>query len=193
MLATSMRSKLFLLLMIALALTVAACGNSEVEILEDENETGLQPATEDVEEPEVAEPVTSDLWAPPVGALPQLAERLPRAGEVPYPLIPGAQATGYQEPKQMEGHGDTLAYIFLLSSESMESVYDFYKEHLGHLDGWQGKVGPSSYDLWQGDDEDYIDAYGYLIPAVLIMAPWGSDLDFMPDAQSNIILVYEPN
>jgi len=193
MLVTIIRRALFLLLIIALALVFAACGNGESEISDYEDGTDLQPVTEDVTEMEVAEPVTSDLWVPPVGALPQLAETLPRAGEVPYPLFPGAQATGYAEPQQMEGHGDTLAYIFLLSSEPMESVYDFYKGHLGHLDGWQGKVGSNSYDLWQGDDEDYIHAYGYLIPAVLIMAPWGSDLDLMPDAQSHIIVVYEPN
>lgn len=135
----------------------------------------------------------SGLWAPPLeSAGPRLAERLPGAGEVPYPLLPGAKAFSCEEPKQIEGFGDTLAYVFLVSKEPAESVYAFYNGHLGHLDGWRSKVTPNSYDFWQGDEDNYIDAYGYLIPAVLIMEATDLALSLEPDAKSMIIVVYDP-
>ena len=138
----------------------------------------------------------SGLWAPPVEALPQLLEVLPKAGEVPYPLYPGARSFSYQKPQEAgaaEGSWANIAYIFLLSSDPMDAVYTFYQGHLGHLDGWQTREDADSFVLWQGSEGDYMDAWGYLIPAVIITAPWGSGLGFMPDAQSQIIVVFEMN
>jgi len=135
---------------------------------------------------------TSGLWIPPVEAYGDPG-RLPKAGEVPYPPYPGALVFSYQEPSDGQGSWDIIAYLFLLAPDPMDTVYEFYKGHLGHLDGWNVRETLNSFEIWQGGEGDYMDAWGYLIPAVLIMEPLDNHAGLMPGAQSQIIVVYNPN
>lgn len=119
--------------------------------------------------------------------LTQLIERLPKEDEVPHPLYPGALAYG-ANPRMPN---EELQGIYLLTTDSMDSVLNFYKNHLSD---WQSEdLHGSGFMLWKGDPEGYTAASAMSIDSIIIREPDALELNSMPDANTYISIVYSPN
>ena len=134
----------------------------------------------------------SGLWAPPVEALPQLLEVLPKAGEVPYPPYPGAYVCCHA-PESIGNNVKTLPYVRLLTADPVDAVITFYKDQLQGYYHKEIAVGEGLHALWQGDEDDFVDVMNRFIPSISIE----SALDYeyivaMPEAQTLITVIYQP-
>ncbi len=162
-----------------------------------------------VEQPSVD---TSDLWVPPAPLSEEFLEMaqedeyidlnrmqedyyslvasLPKKGDIPYMPYPGALAYMVQESQELD-RGVTLPIVGLLSTEPMENVISFYREQ---LQGWHHHEADGISVFWQGGEEDEIEVFGFLIPAIMIHDTPGMFSEiFMPEAETEIQIIYQPN
>ncbi len=155
---------------------------------------------------------TSDLWVPPASLSEEFLEMaqedenvdlnrmqedyyslvasLPKKGEIPYPPYPGALAYMVQESQEYD-YGVTLPIVGLLSYDPMENVVSFYQEQ---LQGWHHHDGDGLSVFWQGDETDEVEVFGFLIPSIVIYDQPGMFSEiFMPEAETEIQIIYDPN
>jgi len=155
---------------------------------------------------------TSDLWVPPASLSEEFLEMaqedeyvdlnrmeedyyllvasLPKKGEIPYPPYPGALAYMVQESQELD-NGVTLPIVGLLSYDPMENVVSFYQEQ---LQGWYHHEGDGISVFWEGDETDEVEVFGFLTPSVVIYDQPGMFSEiFMPEAESEIQIIYDPN
>ncbi len=119
--------------------------------------------------------------------LTQLIERLPKENEVPHPLYPGALAQG-ANPRMPN---EELQGIYLLTTDSMDSVLNFYKNHLSD---WQSEdLHDGGFIFWKGDPEGYTAARAMSIDSIIIREPDALELNYMPNANTYISIIYSPN
>lgn len=187
--------KQFLFLFVTLLFVLAVCGCGGEDVSDDKNGRETMPGETERDNGNGTDIDISALWAPPVdfdfaaeygspGANERFIASLPLKGDVSFPAYPGARALTNNEPQ-----GQHLANIWLLTTDSMEKVFNFYRER---LEGWQFEEKPGiGYELWK--DGEKMDVYGYLAPGVLIRNPVDTELEYMPGAQTAFIVVYTSN
>lgn len=123
----------------------------------------------------------SDLWGPSLEGNPDM----PKKGEVPYPSYPGASTFG------SVGRQNNCTFIYLLTIDSPEEVFNFYQEHMAK-EGWTAEetteISYLEYLLWpEGGKKN--DAQVGTIPSIQIF-PIQAENHLMPEAKTQVQLLW---
>ena len=166
-----------------LVFSLTGCGSEDVsEPAQKEEVEGLP--SEDVEEPETgveAEENTASQWAPKLEIEEPQDFQVPGKDEVPFPPYPGAYV--------FDVLGEEKLVIYLLSKDSPEDVFLFYKEN---LEGWssEGDPGDIYFSIWDGGPEDGVIGSGVTHLSIGPVREGTEYLEWMPEAKSNFVFSY---
>lgn len=141
------------------------------------------------------------LWAPPLDfagtkvpgdyqyeRMQELIGDMPSRDEIPYTPYPGAYFGGYSSPQQLSEGSSTKRAVTMVSSDSKEDVFNYYSNQFPN---WQTSVSEVNIILWPAEEGGMMDAFGYLIPAILISDADNFDREWShPAAQSIIQMMY---